>query len=207
MVRTDVGDFGISNVLPSSHPTVQMVVLSTHVKSHHVGVQGLCLFREKFWILRDWQSNRAFLSTCNVWRRHHCKPTSLTSSMSVGCCCVWNYGCWYGRSTLSGRWSQDVGYVCTPVWYIVWFTWNWPCYCPLIPLFKHFQNLFPDVESQWLSTPTLGPILRIPQRPCEKYCSEVSSVTAQWERYKRNFQVFRIYWRDNHSLFPIQNNS
>jgi hypothetical protein len=177
MERTDVGDFRIPTVLPSSHPTAQMLVLSTYVNSHHVGVQGLLsLMREKFWILKGGQSNRAILSTCNVCRRHHCKPTS---AMSVGCCCVWNYGCWYGWSTLSGRWSQDVGYVCTPVWYIMWFTWNWPHHCQLIPLFKHLQNLFPGVDGQQLSTATVGPILRIPQHPSELYRSEVSSVTSE----------------------------
>jgi hypothetical protein len=119
---------------------------------------------------------------------------------SVGCCCIWNYRCWYGGSTFSGRWSLDVSYACTPVRYIVWFTWNWPRHCPMIPLFKHFQNLFPDVDGQHLSTATMRPIFRISQCPSEEYCSEVSSIKAQWERYKRNLQVFWIYWWDNHQI-------
>jgi len=176
--RTVVGDFGIPAVPPSSQPTVQILVLSTHVKSHHVGVQGLLsLLREKFWILKGLKSNQAIFSTCNVCRRHEAKHITASPPVSPA-----PWVCWYGGSTLSARRSQDVGYVCTPVRYIMWFTWNWPCQCPMIPLFRH---LFPDVDSQWLSTATMGPILRIPQRPSEVYCSEASSVKAQWERYEK----------------------
>ena len=39
--RADVGDFGIPAVLPSRHPMVERLMLSTHVKLCHVGVQGL----------------------------------------------------------------------------------------------------------------------------------------------------------------------
>jgi hypothetical protein len=37
----DVGDFAIPVMLPSHHPIVERMVLSAHVKSYHVGVQGL----------------------------------------------------------------------------------------------------------------------------------------------------------------------
>ena len=81
--RTDVGDLGIPNVLPSSHPTVQMLVMSTHVKSRHVGVQGLLsLLREKFWILKGRKSNRAILSTCNVCRRYEAKHITASTPAS-----------------------------------------------------------------------------------------------------------------------------
>jgi hypothetical protein len=51
--RADVGDFARPVVLPSRHPIVERLVLSTHVKSCHVGAQGLLsLLREKFWILK-----------------------------------------------------------------------------------------------------------------------------------------------------------
>ena len=43
--------------------------------------------------------------------------------------------------------------------------------------------------------------LRIPQCPSEAYCSELSSVKAQWERHKRNFQVFWIHCSDNHQIW------
>jgi hypothetical protein len=39
--RAEVGDFTIPAVLPSHHPIVERLVLSTHTKSCHVGVQGL----------------------------------------------------------------------------------------------------------------------------------------------------------------------
>ena len=39
--RADVGDFAVPTVLLSRHPIVERLVLSTHVKSCHVGVQRL----------------------------------------------------------------------------------------------------------------------------------------------------------------------
>jgi len=39
--RAHVGNFGIPTLLPSRHPIVERLVLSTHVKLCHVGVQGL----------------------------------------------------------------------------------------------------------------------------------------------------------------------
>jgi len=69
--REDVGDFGITAVLPSRHPIVERLVLSTHVKLCHVGVQGLLsLLREKFWILKGRKSIRSVLSKCVICRRH-----------------------------------------------------------------------------------------------------------------------------------------
>jgi len=61
--RADVGDFGIPAVLPSLHPIVERLVLSTHVKLCLVEVQGLLrLLREKFWILKGLKSIRGVLS-------------------------------------------------------------------------------------------------------------------------------------------------
>jgi len=46
--RADVGDFAIPAVLPSRHPIVERLMLSAHVKSCHIGLQGLLsLLREK----------------------------------------------------------------------------------------------------------------------------------------------------------------
>jgi hypothetical protein len=39
--RADVRDFAIPAVLPSRHPIVERLVLSAHVKSCHIGLQGL----------------------------------------------------------------------------------------------------------------------------------------------------------------------
>ena len=69
--RADVGDFGIPAVLPSRHPIVESLLLSTHVKLCHVGVQRLLsLLREKFWILKGWKSIWGVLSNCFICRRH-----------------------------------------------------------------------------------------------------------------------------------------
>jgi hypothetical protein len=42
--KTDVGDFAKPAVLPSHRPIVERLVLSTHVKSCHVVVQGCWVF-------------------------------------------------------------------------------------------------------------------------------------------------------------------
>jgi hypothetical protein len=39
--KTDLGDFGIPAILPSSHIVVEMLVLRAHENACHVGVQGL----------------------------------------------------------------------------------------------------------------------------------------------------------------------
>jgi len=41
--RMDLGDFGISAILPFSHPVMEMLVLRAHEKACHVGVQGLLI--------------------------------------------------------------------------------------------------------------------------------------------------------------------
>jgi hypothetical protein len=80
--RADVGDFAISAVLPSRHPIVERLVLNAHVKSCHVGVQGLLsLLREKFWILKGRKSIRAILSKCVRRRRH--EGRHITTSQPV----------------------------------------------------------------------------------------------------------------------------
>ena len=68
--RADVGDFGIHAVLPSRHPIVEILVLSTHVKLCHVGVQGLLSpLREKFCILKGRKSIGDVQSKCVICRR------------------------------------------------------------------------------------------------------------------------------------------
>ena len=75
-----MGDFGIPTVLPSSQPTVQILILSTNVKSCHGGVQGL--LQEKFWILKGLKSNQAILPTCNACRRHEAKHITASAPVS-----------------------------------------------------------------------------------------------------------------------------
>jgi hypothetical protein len=80
--RADVGDLARPDVLPSRHPIVERLVLRTHVKSCHVGVQGLLsLLREKFWILKGRESIRAILSKCVRCRRHEARH--MTASQPV----------------------------------------------------------------------------------------------------------------------------
>jgi len=80
--RADVGDFAIPAVLPSHHPIVERLMFSTHVKSCHVGVQGLLsLLREKFWILKGRKSIRAILLRCVMCRRNEAEH--ITASQPV----------------------------------------------------------------------------------------------------------------------------
>ena len=80
--RADVRDFAIPAVLPSRHPIVERLVLSAHVKSCHVGVQGLLsLLREKFWILKGRKSVRAILSKSVRCIRHEARH--ITKSQPV----------------------------------------------------------------------------------------------------------------------------
>ena len=80
--RVDVGEFGTPAVLPSRHPIVERLVLSTHGKLCHVGVQGLLShLREKFWILKGRKSIRGILSKCVICRRHEARP--VTASQPV----------------------------------------------------------------------------------------------------------------------------
>ena len=75
--RTDLGDFGIPAILPSSHPVVEMLVLRAHEKACHVGVQGLLsLLRERFWILKGRKTIRSILTKCVVCRRHGARHIS-----------------------------------------------------------------------------------------------------------------------------------
>jgi hypothetical protein len=69
-------------MLPSHHPIVERLVLITHVKSCHVGVQGLLsLLWEKFWILKGRKSVRAILSKCVRCRKHEARH--ITTSQPV----------------------------------------------------------------------------------------------------------------------------
>jgi hypothetical protein len=80
--RADMGDFAIPVMLPSRHPIVERLMLSAHVKSYHVGVQGLLsLLREKFWILKGRKSIRAILLKCVRCRRHEARR--ITTSQPV----------------------------------------------------------------------------------------------------------------------------
>jgi hypothetical protein len=92
--RTDLGDFGIPAILPSSHPVVEMLVLRAHEESCHVGVQGLLsLLRERFWILKGRKTIRGILTKCVVCRRHGARhistiPPALTRTARPGFCSV-----------------------------------------------------------------------------------------------------------------------
>jgi hypothetical protein len=69
--RTDLGDFGIPAILPSSHPVVEMLVLRAHEEACHVEVQRLLsLLRERFWILKGRKTIQNILMKCVVCRRH-----------------------------------------------------------------------------------------------------------------------------------------
>jgi len=74
----------------------------------------------------------------------------------------------------------------------------------MIPLFKHLQNLFPDVDGQHLSTVTMRPILRIPQCPSEDNPQSKPSERGTNEISKFSGYTDETTTRYRHSLFPIQ---
>lgn len=78
--RRDLEDFRIPAVLPSKHPVVEKIVLCTHIKSCHVGVQGLLShLREKFWILKGRKTVRAILTSCVICRRYEARSVSTST--------------------------------------------------------------------------------------------------------------------------------
>jgi hypothetical protein len=102
---------------------LQRLVLSAHVKSYHVGVQGLLsLLREMFWILRGWKSVWAILSKCVRCRRHEARLITTSQPVflepRVRRCGVRNDGCWYGESSFPERWSEGVGFLYTCAVYL-----------------------------------------------------------------------------------------
>ncbi|GFG28277.1 hypothetical protein Cfor_07899 [Coptotermes formosanus] len=124
----DVGDFGIPAVLPSSHPTVERLVLSTPVKSCHVGLQGLLSLLREFWILKGRKSIRAILSKCVMYRRHEAKRITARQPAlpepRVRNAAVFETT---GVDMVVHSFSEMVarcGYICTPARYTELFIWN-----------------------------------------------------------------------------------
>lgn len=78
--RKDLELFRYPIVLPSKHPVISQLVFQEHIKSCHVGVQGLIsLLRENFWILGGRRAIKSVISKCAVCRRHNSKPFSENS--------------------------------------------------------------------------------------------------------------------------------
>jgi len=91
--RMDLVDFGISAILPFSHPVVEMLLLRAHEKACHVGVQGLLiLLREVLDTQRQENHPRHSHQMCCVqetwcWAYLY-DNTGITGTARKGCCGV-----------------------------------------------------------------------------------------------------------------------
>lgn len=73
--RKDTEQFRYPVVLPPNHPMVVKIIFDAHVKSCHVGTQGLMsILREKYWILGGRRVIRSTISKCVVCKRYNSKP-------------------------------------------------------------------------------------------------------------------------------------
>ena len=62
-------------VLPAKHPLVQKLILHTHIKSAHIGTQGLIgILRENYWILGGRRAIWLTISGCVICKRYSTKP-------------------------------------------------------------------------------------------------------------------------------------
>lgn len=78
--RKDADTYRFPVVLPAKHSTVKRLILNVHVKSCHVGTQGLLsILRERFWILGGRRTIRSATFECVVCRRHNAKPLVVES--------------------------------------------------------------------------------------------------------------------------------
>lgn len=75
--RSDNDDFRFPIVLPSKHPIVKSMIMEVHIKSCHVGTQGLLsLLRERFWLLNGRRTIRSVIKHCVVCNRFNSKNLS-----------------------------------------------------------------------------------------------------------------------------------
>ncbi|XP_044766589.1 uncharacterized protein LOC123322673 [Coccinella septempunctata] len=72
--RPDTEGFRFPVILPAKHPVVSSLILHTHKKSCHVGVQGLMsLLRENYWVIGGRRAIRSIVKSCVVCKRFSSK--------------------------------------------------------------------------------------------------------------------------------------
>ena len=72
--RRDAEQFRFPIVLPAKHDLVVRLIFDQHVRSLHVGTQGLMgIMREKYWVLGGRRAIRSVISRCVTCRRHRSK--------------------------------------------------------------------------------------------------------------------------------------
>jgi len=111
--RANVGDFGIPAVLPSRHPIVERLILSIMWSYVTLGTRALePLARDVLDFKRSEEHTEYSVEVFHMqktWHKaHHRTSASFTWAAIEGCCCIRNYGCCHGGSTLFERWPQGV---------------------------------------------------------------------------------------------------
>nr|XP_022908348.1 uncharacterized protein LOC111419719 [Onthophagus taurus] len=73
--RNDAEHFRLPILLPANHPVVINLIFDAHVRTCHVGTQGLMsILRNNYWILGGRRPVRSAIAKCVVCKRHNRKP-------------------------------------------------------------------------------------------------------------------------------------
>lgn len=76
--KKDSYHFRMPILLPSHHVLVDKLVMNTHEKTCHAGVQGLMsILRERYWILGGRRYIRSIVTKCVICKRHGAKPLNV----------------------------------------------------------------------------------------------------------------------------------
>lgn len=76
----DTESYRFPIVMPSKHTLTRSLIMDIHLRSCHVGTQGLLsIMRERFWLLNGRRTIRSTLPKCIVCRRFDSKSASVES--------------------------------------------------------------------------------------------------------------------------------
>lgn len=76
--REDTSNFRFPVVLSAKHNIVNLLIWQEHIRSCHVGTQGLLSWlREKFWILGGRQTIRRIITKCMICKRYSAKHLDI----------------------------------------------------------------------------------------------------------------------------------
>lgn len=78
--RIDTDNFRFPIILPGRHPIINKLIFDVHIKSCHVGVQGLMsILREKYWILGGRRVIKSAIYKCVVCKRQKSRSLNIGS--------------------------------------------------------------------------------------------------------------------------------